>query len=818
MMYPFADIPYMTNGKYITGAVNMYFDTLITDSRSVTSVKHSVFIAIKGQRHDGMQYVHELYAKGVRMYILPEPPKGFVYEHDASYHIVPDTVAALQHIAAWHRAKFNIPLLAITGSNAKTIIKEWLSMLISPEYHVTKSPKSYNSQIGVPLSVWQLHEHTTFGIFEAGISKAGEMQNLEKTLKPTLGLITNIGSAHDEGFADIFEKVNEKLLLFTHCDIIFYCKDHEIIAQKLIHQTERTFCWSSKYKANVMLNGRHTNGNITTLDIQYLGHTYIFNIHFNDHASVENIMHCITIMLYFGFSEMSIQSKLDNLKQINMRFELKRAINDCYLIDDTYNNDYDGFKIALQFLHQHALKIKKTLILSDIMGNSGNNEALYRQIADEISMNKLYRFVGIGPQMYKYQHFFRGNCQFFADNESFTNENNLAAFSNELILIKGGRVFEFEKIVKILEHKQHRTVLEIDLNAIIHNYNYYKSLLKPTTKIMVMVKSFAYGAGHLEIAQTLQYHKADYLCVAYEDEGVSLRENGITTPIMVLNPSQSNFETYIKYNLEPVVYNMSSLVALSEFANSILKNIAIHIEIDTGMHRLGFMQSEIDAVCREIVLNPLLHIATVYTHLAASDDPELDHFSETQIAQFNVCNEQISNIIAAPYMKHVLNSAGISRFAQYQMDMVRLGIGLYGIEGAAIHTGKLLNVSTLKSVISQIKHVPKQDTVGYNLKGKLQRDSQIAIVPIGYGDGYNRLYSNGLGTMLVNGKIAKVVGNVCMDMTMIDVTGIEAKEGDEVIIFGNEQPITYLAGLINTIPYEILTSVSERVKRVFYTN
>jgi alanine racemase len=797
---------------------------LLIDSRKLSNAETSLFFAIKGERHDGHAYLTDLYEKGVRNFVVSILPQNPDHYDGSSYILVTDTLVALQQLCAYHRLQFNIPVIGITGSNGKTIVKEWLFQLMREDKNIVRSPKSFNSQVGVPLSVWQIGEEHNMGIFEAGISQPEEMELLEKIIRPTIGLITNIGQAHDENFENQKEKVEEKLKLFPNAEILIYCKDYLSIHDSIVNDkafTEiRTFTWSKKLRADLLI-GRITKGDTDT-EIQGV-HKNDFiriSIPFTDEASIENAIHCWAVMLYLGYENKIIAERMKYLSPVAMRLELKEGINNCSIINDSYNSDLGSLAIALDFLNQQKQHPKKTLILSDILQSGQNDEVLYREVAELIHKKGISRLIGIGEGISSQAKRFDIEKSFFRSTAEFLQQFNNSFFRDETILLKGARAFGFEAISKVIQQKAHETVLEINLNAIVHNLNYFRSKIKADTKLMAMVKAFSYGSGSFEIANILQFHRVDYLAVAYADEGIELRKAGITMPIMVMNPEEQSYDAMIQYNLEPEIYSFRVLSLFEETLKRSERNnprpIPIHIKLDTGMHRLGFEEEDVNELIVRISNNKHLTIRSIFSHLAASDEKEHDEFTWQQIKKLNTMSEKIKSHFNYPILKHILNSAGISRFPDAQFDMVRLGIGLYGIGANAAEQAQLQNVSTLKTSISQIKNIPAHETVGYSRKGVASRDTRIATVPIGYADGLSRKLSNGAGKMIVKGKPAPIIGNVCMDMCMIDITDIPANENDEVIVFGDANSITEVAKDIGTIPYEVLTNVSRRVKRVYY--
>jgi len=825
MNYKISDISSIINGNiHGNEKSNVEIKNLLIDSRKLSTAETSLFFAIKGERHDGHSYIAELYDKGVHHFIVSALPEKIDHFQQATFILVNDTLLALQTLCAHHRKLFHIPIIGITGSNGKTIVKEWLYQLMREDKNIVRSPKSFNSQVGVPLSVWQINEEHNLGIFEAGISMPNEMKALEKIIQPTIGLLTNIGQAHDENFENQNQKVKEKLKLFTKTEALIYCKDylsvHNYIQEDKTYQSVKTFSWSKKTRADLLI-GRITKTTADT-EIQGIYKNDFIRIHipFTDEASIENAIHCWAMMLYLGYENEVIAERMKFLSPVAMRLELKEGINNCSIINDSYNSDLGSLSIALDFLNQQKQHPKKTLILSDILQSGRNDEALYKDVAELIHKKGIARLVGIGEAISSQANQFNIEKTFFKSTNDFLQQYNNSFFRDETILLKGARAFGFEAISKVIQQKAHETVLEINLNSIVHNLNYFRSKIKADTKIMAMVKAFSYGSGSFEIANILQFHRVDYLAVAYADEGIELRKAGITMPIMVMNPEEQSYDAMIQYNLEPEIYSFRVLNLFEETVKrSELKNsqpIAIHIKLDTGMHRLGFEENDINELIVRIKNNKNLSIKSIFSHLAASDEPEHDDFTWLQIKKFNTMSEQIKSHFTHPILKHILNSAGIARFPDAQFEMVRLGIGLYGIGANTTEQIQLQNVSTLKTSISQIKNIPANETIGYSRKGVATRDMQIATVPIGYADGLSRKLSNGKGKMIVKGQVAPIVGNVCMDMCMIDITDIKANENDEVIVFGDALPITKVANDVGTIPYEVLTNVSRRVKRVYY--
>lgn len=802
----FAQLPDITGGKILSLVGNLSVTNLLTDSRKAIISEGSVFFALAGTNHDGHRFVNTLFNQGVRQFVVEQAVPEL--EGKANVLQVESSLEAIQAIVASHRSQLKAPVVGITGSNGKTIIKEWLYQLLSPEFKIAKNPASYNSQLGVPLSVWQMGPHHTLGVFEAGISKVGEMKNLQHVLKPTIGMFTNIGSAHDEGFSNVEEKVREKLLLFSEVEILIYCKDHKLIDEAVRESGIHSLTWGSSDGATVRVVHEEDGYRVT-----YGSSTFPLSLPFSDSASIENCLHCVVVMLHLGISPDQIEQRIASLRAIPMRLELKEGINNCQIIDDTYNSDLAGLQVSLDFLAHQQQRRSKRVILSDIRESGLPDHLLVRKIAHLLSSARVSRFIGIGPILSAHRGEFPSGSQFYPSTEAFLKSFDTDELHDEVILVKGARIFMFEKIVAALQRKVHGTVMEIDLGALVHNLNYFKARVQPSTRVMAMVKAFAYGSGSNEIANVMQYHKVDYLGVAYADEGIELRRNNIAIPVMVMNPAEESFAALIKYDLEPEIYSFRILRALAAFLGS--TPCKIHLKIDTGMRRLGFEKHEIDEVVAFLLDHPNIRLASIFSHLAGADEVAHDDFSREQGRLFNEVSEFVSQRLGYRPIRHLLNSSGILRFPEFQFDMVRVGIALYGINPAEGSSADLKPVTTLKTIISQIKQVRVGETIGYGRKGKAERDITIATIAIGYADGFSRAFSRGVGRVLINGKVAPVIGNVCMDMTMVDISGIPAREGDEVIIFGRDLPIAELARSVNTIPYELLTSTSERVKRVF---
>ncbi|MCB9015801.1 MAG: bifunctional UDP-N-acetylmuramoyl-tripeptide:D-alanyl-D-alanine ligase/alanine racemase [Lentimicrobiaceae bacterium] len=820
--YSPAEIAEMANGKLVGNPGQLKISVLLTDSRKLASPIQTLFFAIKTSRGDGHNYIPELYNKGVRYFCVSQLPQ--TQPAEACFILVKNTLESLQQLAAAHREHFSCPVIGITGSNGKTIIKEWLWQLLSPEKTIVRSPKSYNSQIGVPLSVWQMNPLHNLAVFEAGISQTGEMEQLKNIIKPDIGIFTNIGQAHDQFFHSQEQKTNEKLKLFENVKHLIYCIDDQLIHKSIISSgftADRLFSWGRNEQASLRIISTFTGKTSSKITSLYQGHESTITIPFTDEASIENACHCWATMLLMGYGPDVTASRMLRLQAVAMRLEMKEGINGCAVINDTYSSDPESLAIALDFLVQQSQYAKRTVILSDLLqGKTGHEATLYQSIARLLHDKGITRLIAIGSTMKQYQTFFTIPTEFHPDTEHFLEQFRSEQFQNESILLKGARIFGFERINEVLQQKSHETVLEVNLNALVHNLNYYRSLLNPGTKLMAMVKAFSYGSGGYEIANTLEFHRADYLAVAYADEGVELRKAGISLPVMVMNPEDSGMEAILRHSLEPEIYNFRTLhmleKAIHSYNFSSNQPVFIHLKLDTGMHRLGFEAKDIDTLIHKIKAIPQIAIRSVFSHLVGSDDPLSDQFTRFQIETFSQMADKLKTAYPEGFLRHILNSAGISRFPEAQFEMVRLGISLYGIAANQDEQQQLETVTSLKTSISQIKTIRTGDSVGYNRAWIAQKETTIATIPIGYADGLSRRLSNGRGRMMVNGKLVSVVGNICMDMTMLDISGVQASEGDEVIVFGNEYPISHMAAAMETIPYEILTGISRRVKRVYF--
>ena len=795
---------------------------LLTDSRRLSFPETTLFFALPTKTNDGHRYVQDLYKLRVRNFVVSRMLPEFESMTDANFLLVKDTLRALQKLATHHRKRFSIPVIGITGSNGKTVVKEFLYQLLHNEFDIVRSPRSYNSQIGVPLSVWEMNEKNTLGIFEAGISQPDEMEYLQPIIAPTIGVLTSIGEAHQENFISLNQKCQEKLTLFTDSEAIIYDGDNAFIANAIESAclSHKAIAWSrTDTEAPLYIESIEKRADDTIIRCTLLGFDKTYVIPFTDDASIENVIHCLAVMLYLKPTSVNDEAKFAHLEPVEMRLDVKEGINNCLLINDTYNSDINSLDIALDFQQSRKVgkDLKSTLILSDILQTGTLPKSLYKKVVDLIERKKVNRLIGIGRDLKEYASLFPEKLEkeFYQTTDEFIASPSIRKFQNELILLKGSRHFHFERISELLEKKVHETILEVNLSAIVHNFNVYRSKLKPETKMVCMVKASGYGVGSYELAKTLQEHHCDYLAVAVADEGAALRKEGITIPIIVMNPEFSSFNTLFEYNLEPEVYSFRLLNAMiRETERRGIIAYPVHVKIDTGMHRLGFQPEEVVALCERLKTQSGVRVRSVFSHLVGSDSYVFDDFTHEQIEKFQHAAAALEEGLEHKVIKHILNTGGIERFTEYQMDMVRLGIGLYGVSASGM--AGLQTVSTLKTTILQIQHVPAGDSIGYSRRSYVDRDSRISIIPIGYADGLDRHFSNGHGEVVVRGKRCPIIGNICMDACMVDVTDCDAEEGDSVIVFGKELPVEELSDRLKTIPYEILTSVSPRVKRIYY--
>jgi Alr-MurF fusion protein len=825
--YRFSDIAKVLSEKPLQQVSDPVIESLLTDSRKLLFPDHTLFFAISSTYRNASDFIRTLYEKQVRCFISDNlfDKKMLSQIPEANIIIVDNVLNALQKLVTYHRHRFSCPVIGVTGSNGKTMVKEWLYQLLSDEYIVAHSPKSYNSQVGVALSVWQMNEVHNMAIFEAGISLPGEMEKLQKMIDPGIGVITNIGEAHAEGFVSREEKIREKLRLFITSDTIIYGCDDE-----LLESTVRAFCrelksppklvtWSLYKQADLVVRLIEKQEEHSLVHCVYHDVSFSFRVPFTDDAHLFNAIICCIVLLTLDIPIHIVGGQMGILKPVEMRMELKQGIGNCSIINDSYSADLNSLSIAMDFLEQQQQHSKRTVILSDFLQSGLPDNVLYEKIASFLEQKKLHRFIGVGPNISLHAAKFNkiANRAFFSSTENLIEHLPVLNFDNETILLKGARVFRFERINQLLQHKLHETVLEINLNALRHNLKFYRKRLSNETRIMAMVKAFSYGSGSFEIANLLQHADTDYLAVAYADEGVELRKAGIHLPIMVMNAEEGGFASLLQYRLEPELYSFSIMNAFVKYIQQQdVTSYPVHIKLDTGMNRLGFTTAETGQLCDALKKASRLKVCSVFSHLASGEMPEHDSFTAMQEKKFLEASSAIRNALGYDFIRHIANSGAIHRLPHLQMDMVRLGIGLYGIDPDTGITKQLQNVSTLKTTISQIKHIRKGESVGYNRRGVVDKDSVIATVRIGYADGYPRILGNGKGKMLVNGIPAPVIGNICMDMCMLDISGIDASEGDEVLVFGEALPVNIIAGWAGTISYEILTGVSQRVRRVYY--
>ena len=809
---------------YSPESVSIKVEDILIDSRRFIRSANTLFFALKGVRNDGHKYIQDLYRKGVRYFVVSDRNFSVSGLEKASFFEVTDTLRALQQLAAYHRGLFDIPVVGITGSNGKTIVKEWLFQLMSPDRKIVRSPKSYNSQIGVPLSVWQMNSRHEMAIFEAGISRPDEMEHLQTVIQPTVGIFTNIGEAHSEGFISLAQKVGEKLKLFTRVNTLIYNNDQKellgVIIGTGILENLNTFSWGADENSDLQVVEKQIQGASTKIRAIYQEKEQAIEIPFSDAASIENAIHCWAAMLVVGYAPEVISKRMVSLTPIAMRLEQKEGVNNCTIINDAYNSDYNSLTIALDFMQQQNQHKEKVVVLSDILQSGRDEEELYGNVAGLLKQKGISRIIGIGNAISRHAGFFEMEKDFFPTTRDFIAGFPMASLRNQTILLKGARIFEFERINRLLQQKVHETVFEVNLSALIDNLNFFRSKLRPETKIMAMVKAFSYGSGSFEIANILQFHRVDYLAVAYADEGVELRNAGIRLPVMVMNPEEYAFDLMIKHQLEPEIFSFRALDMLEKAIrkNHLPQNkpIKIHLKLETGMHRLGFDKTELTELISRINANPMIYVQSVFSHLVGSDKPSLDDFTREQIALFQSMSQKLSAGLPQPFMMHLLNSAGISRFPEAQFDMVRMGIGLYGISSHSETARNLRSVTSLRTEITELKKVFPGESVGYNRSFVTKSEIQIATVSVGYADGLFRMLGNGNFSFWISGKPAPIVGDICMDMCMIDVTGLDVKEGDAVFVFNDEHPVTELSAAARTIPYEVLSRISRRVKRVYF--
>ena len=823
MIYTIEKITTLIGARRI-GHADAKIGWLLTDSRSLCFPEETLFFALRSQRNDGHRYIEDLYRRGVRNFVVENfqfSSFNFQFE-DANFLVVPSPLEALQRLAERHRDEFDIPIVGITGSNGKTMVKEWLCQLLAPQMVVTRSPRSYNSQIGVPLSVWLLNEQTEVGVFEAGISEPGEMQSLHDIIQPTIGVLTSLGAAHQKNFRSMDEKCMEKLQLFHGAKVVAYDSDNDTISRCIRRSGYKgeKIGWSRENQsAPLYISNVSSSSSTSSVSYTYKGTRGEYHLPFIDEASIECSFACAAVALYVGVTPENLDARMSQLEPVAMRLEVKEGQHGCTLINDSYNSDINSLDIALDFMNRrpdHQGR-RRTLILSDIQQTGMEKSALYKEVSDLCLKRGIDRLIGIGTSIQRHADVIAvPDKVFFPGVEQFIESDTFRSLHYEVILLKGARAFGFDHLTELLEQKVHETILEVNLNAVVDNLNFYRSFLKPETKLVCMVKADAYGAGAVEVAKTLQDHQVDYLAVAVADEGVTLRRNGITQNIMIMNPEMTAFKTMFDYDLEPEVYSFRLMDALIHAAEKEgITGWPVHIKLDTGMHRLGFdPEKDIDEVIARLKRQNAIIPRSVFSHFVGSDSDDFDHFSAMQFEKFDKASKKLQAAFTHKILRHMDNSAAIEHFPERQMEMCRLGLGLYGVDPR--DNRMLSTVSTLKTTILQLRHVPKEETVGYSRKGVLTRDSVIAAIPIGYADGLNRHLGRGACYCLVNGQKAPYVGNICMDVAMIDVTDIDCHEGDMVEIFGEHLPITVLSDVLGTIPYEVMTGISNRVKKVYY--
>ncbi|HBL78126.1 MAG: hypothetical protein A2W90_13650 [Bacteroidetes bacterium GWF2_42_66] len=806
------------NGK-LYGEGKSFVSSISIDSRTITDPSGTCFFALVGERNDGHKYIPDLIRKGVKTFVVSSLSEEQKKLQGVCFIDIEDTLKALQNLARWNREQYRYPVVGITGSNGKTIVKEWLYELLHQKLSIVRNPKSYNSQIGVPLSVWLMEKNYELAIFEAGISKPGEMQKLAEIIRPTVSIFTNIGEAHQENFSSIEEKITQKLDLFELAEAIIYCSDHRLSANRIEKrfQQKKLIGWSfTDSSASVFIETEKTHDG-TAFELSFHDKKYICTLPLSDPASIENAAHCLVFAASQDLLSEEVLESVKNLKPVAMRLEMKDGINQCKLINDYYNSDINSLAIALNFQsQQNVLSVKKkSLILSDIQQSGQQLQSLYQKVNRLLVANEIDRLIGIGTDISAHKNCFSAETEFYESTDAFLQNFSPSSFKEEIILLKGARQFHFERISSALQKKYHQTILEINLNRLVDNLNFYKSQLRPETKIMVMVKAFSYGSGTSEIARVLQFQQVDYLAVAVADEGIELRRAGIELPIVVMNPEEHSFESMIEFRLEPNIYSLDLCRRFAAaVARNAVSNYPVHIKLETGMNRLGFSsETDIRELAQMLSASRQLRVASIFSHLAGSDEEKHDEFTHLQAEQFQKRASLITEKLDYKVLRHLLNSAGIERFAGFQFEMVRLGIGLYGV--SANQSKVIQTIGCLKTTVSQVKQVPAGETVGYGRRGKVMHESEIAVLPIGYADGYDRRLGNGIGHVFVRGQFAPVIGTVCMDMCMIDVTGLNVQEGDEVEIIGDHVKLTDVARWMGTIPYEVLTSISQRVKRVY---
>ena len=816
MNYTTKQIAEITQSQLI-GDKNLHVQHIAFDSRNIYSVIKTAFIAINTTTNTGEKYIPQAIEKGIKIIIS----ENFYSEYEGiTWIIVEDSVKFLQDLAKYHVEKnTQLNTIGITGSNGKTIVKEWLYQCLWNEMPTVKSPKSFNSQIGLPLSLLQISNKHQLGIFEVGISKPSEMAVLEDIFSPKIGILTHIGTAHSSNFKNEEQLIEEKILLFKNSETILFNGDNVLVYTiiKDIYPDKKLISFGLENRNDVKIISNPENLQ-EEIKVQYFSEEFSFPANQRDEATLTNALALVCVMKELGFSNEKIVDKINALKAVEMRLESVNGIHNNLIINDSFNLDLDSLIIAFQFIKQYN-KPEKTLILTDIIDVKEDEFSLYNKVADLTNEQNFSQVFLVGTQISRFQEKFKAKTYSFKKTKELIESQQLEQLENQLILLKGARIFEIEKVKQLLELQKHDTVLEINLNAILHNINVHKALLKPETKICAMVKAYSYGLGGYEIAEFLQHHHIDYLGVAYADEGVDLRKNGITTPILVMNPEQGSYDIIIDYNLEPEIYSLRVLELFTTQLQlkGIQRKYPIHLKIETGMHRLGFKENEIEELL-EILKKYNVKVASIFSHLSSSDIPEEREYTMYQIETFKRISEKIISGLDYRPLRHILNSSGITNYTDYQFDMVRIGIGMIGISPTPEIKSQLQNAVTFKTVISQISEVKKGDSIGYSRKYKAEKDTRIATIPVGYADGIPRLIGNKNGFVSIHKQKVPIVGNICMDMLMVDLEKLPAKDGDKVIIFNENPSLEEFSKYCKTIPYEVLTSISRRVKRIYIKN
>lgn len=812
MNYTVQQIAAITNAQVI-GDGDLMIKNIAFDSRIIYSTKNTAFIAINTHKNSGEKFIESAIDRGIHVIISEHQYPQF---ENITWIIVENSVDFLQKLAKYHFEHSHLQSIGITGSNGKTILKEWLYQCLWNEFPTVKSPKSFNSQIGLPLSLLQINTSHTLGIFEVGISQPDEMENLENIFHPQIGLLTHIGTAHAANFSSEEELVDEKIKLFKDSQVIIYNGDHSLVSKKIkdLYSDKKLISYGLKKENQVFIKNNISKGE--NIVVEYFGQEISFPAHQRDEATLTNALALITVLKELHIENQKIVEKINTLKAVEMRLEAIEGIKGNIVINDSFNLDLDSLKTALQFLKEYN-KPKKSLVLTDIVGVNTNSQELYEEVSELVNEQHFDSVFLIGDEISKFSELFKSKTYTFIDTKELIESKYLTELENQIILLKGARKFEIERLKDILELRKHDTVLEINLNAILHNINYHKSLLKPGTKMMAMVKANAYGLGSYEISEFLQHHHIDYLGVAFADEGAELRKKGITTPIVVMNPEQHSYQTIIDYNLEPEIY---SFRVLDLFYEAVQKSgydqkYPIHIKLETGMHRLGFKDFELDQLS-ETLDHKNLKVQSMFSHLSSSDVPEEKEFTLNQLETFEKNSSYLIEKLGYTPIRHILNSSGITSYTNYQYNMVRIGIGMLGESPSSEIQKQLQSVVSFKTVISQISLVENGESVGYSRKYKTDHQTRIATIPVGYADGIPRLIGNQIGKLGVHKTLAPIVGNICMDMMMLNVDNIpNVKEGDTVTIFNAYPSLKEFAAYCKTITYEVLTSISPRVKRIY---